>query len=105
MATRIRASRWSQYFSLGIYVLFVTLAQPIVPVLEGKYDDNSLITLAATASLLLPLPLIVAASMSQFSAVVADILAAAANMKEARDRKSTRLNSSHTDITRMPSSA
>lgn len=24
--TRIRASRWSQYFSLGVYVLFVTLA-------------------------------------------------------------------------------
>jgi len=81
-STRIRASRWSQYFSLSIYILFVALAQPLVSVLEGVYDDNSLIVLAATASLLLPIPLIIAASMSQFSAAVADTLAAAANLKE-----------------------
>lgn len=80
--TRIRASRWSQYFSLSVYVLFVALAVPIVPVLNGIYDDNSLITLAATASVLLPIPLIIAASLSQFSAAVADTLAAAANIKE-----------------------
>jgi len=80
--TRIRASRWSQYFSLGVYVVFVLLAQPIVPVLGGKYTDNSLITLAATASLLLPLPLVIAASLSQFSAAVADTLAAVANIQE-----------------------
>jgi len=89
--TRIRASRWSQYFSLATYLLFVALAQPIVSVLDGNYTDSSLITLAATASLLLPLPLIVAAGMSQFSAAVADTLAAAANMQEAsRQRISTR---------------
>ena len=81
--TRIRASRWSQYFSLGVYVLFVALAQPIVHVLNGNYADNSLVKLAATASLLLPVPLIIAASLSQFSAAVADTLAAAANMQEA----------------------
>ncbi len=80
--TRIKASRWSQYFSLSVYVLFVALAQPIVPVLNGIYGDNSLITLAATASLLLPIPLIIAAGMSQFSAAVADTLAAAENLKE-----------------------
>lgn len=85
--TRIRASRWSQYFSLGVYVLFVALAQPIVPVLNGNYGDNSLLTLAATASLLLPLPLIVAASMSQFSAAVADTLAAVANIQEASHQR------------------
>lgn len=89
--TRIRASRWSQYFSLATYVLFVALAQPIVSVLDGNYADSSLIKLAATASLLLPLPLIVAAGMSQFSAAVADTLAAAANMQEAsRQRISAR---------------
>ena len=86
-STRIRASRWSQYFSLSIYVLFVMLAQPIVPVLNGTYNDNSLITLTATASLLLPLPLIIAASMSQFSAAVADTLAAAANIQEASQQR------------------
>jgi len=85
--TRIRASRWSQYFSLSIYILFVALAQPIVSVLKGEYGDNSLIILAATASVLLPLPLIVAASLSQFSAAVADTLAAAANMREASQQR------------------
>ncbi len=89
--TRIQASRWAQYFSLGVYVLFVALAQPLVAVLKGNYGDNSLITLAATASLLLPLPLIVTASLSQFSAAVADTIAAAANMQEAsRQRIGTR---------------
>lgn len=50
--------------------------------LNGIYGDNSLIILAATASLLLPIPLIIAAGMSQFSAAVADTLAAAENLKE-----------------------
>ena len=80
--TRIRASRWSQYFSLSVYVLFVTLAQPLVPVLNGEYGDNSLIALARAASVLLPIPLIIAAGLSQFSAAVADTLAAAANLSE-----------------------
>ena len=87
VSTRIRASRWSQFFSLSIYVLFVALAQPLVPALNGIYGDNSLITLAATASLLLPVPLIIAASMSQFSAAVADTLAAAATMTEASKQR------------------
>jgi len=81
--TRIRGARWSQYVSLTVYVIFVALAQPLVTVLNGEYGDNSLIRLAAAASVLLPLPLIVAAGLSQFSAAVADTLAAAANLKEA----------------------
>ena len=56
--TRIRSARLSQYLSLSIYVVFVALAQPLVPVLGGEYGENSLIKLAAAASLLLPLPLI-----------------------------------------------
>ncbi|MDQ7019550.1 MAG: hypothetical protein Q9M33_10310 [Robiginitomaculum sp.] len=85
--TRIRASRWSQYFSLSIYVLFVALAQPILPVLNGQYEDNSLITLAATAAVFLPLPLIIAAVLSQFSAAVADALAAVSNIQEASKQR------------------
>lgn len=80
--TRIRAARWSQYLSLSVYVLFVTLAMPVVPVLKGQYGDNSLIALAATVAMWLPVPLIVAAAMSQFSAAVADTVAAAANLHE-----------------------
>lgn len=80
--TRIRASRWSQYVSLGVYVAFVALALPIVSVLNGTYTDNSLVRLAAEVSELLAVPLIVGAGLSQFSAAVADTLAAAANMEE-----------------------
>lgn len=80
--TRIRASRWSQYFSLSVYVVFVTLAIPVVPVLNGQYGDNSLIALAGAVALWLPVPLIAAAALSQFSAAVADTVAAAANLEE-----------------------
>jgi len=87
VSTRILASRWSQYFSLSIYVLFVVLAQPIVSQLNGVYGDNSLIFIAATASFLLPVPLIIAASVSQFSAAVADTIAAAENIREASKQR------------------
>lgn len=80
--TRIRASRWSQYVSLSVYVVFVALAMPVVPVLQGRYGDNSLIALAGAVALWLPVPLIVAAALSQFSAAVADTVAAAANLQE-----------------------
>ena len=80
--TRIKASRWSQYVSLGVYIVFVALAQPLVASLDGAYGENSLIALAGTASILLPIPLIIAATLSQFSAAVADTLAAAANLHE-----------------------
>jgi len=87
--TRIRASRWSQYVSLTVYVAFVALALPIVPVLNGQYTDNGLIKLAAAVSVLLSLPLIIAAGLSQFSAAVADTLAAAGNLEEVTRRRAT----------------
>jgi len=80
--TRIIASRWAQYLSLTVYVVFVALALPVVTTLNGVYSDNSLILLAAEVSVLLVTPLIIAAGLSQFSAAVADTLAAAANMVE-----------------------
>jgi len=61
---RIRASRWSQYLSLSVYIAFVALALPIVPVLNGEYDDNSLIRLAAAVSVLLATPLVFAAGLA-----------------------------------------
>ena len=80
--TRVRASRWSQIISTGVYLLFVALALPVVHTLNGKYDDNSLIALVGVAAGLLVVPLIVAAALSQFSAAVADTLAATGNMQE-----------------------
>ncbi|RLA44760.1 MAG: hypothetical protein DRQ97_10835, partial [Gammaproteobacteria bacterium] len=54
----------------------------LVHTLNGQYDDNSLIKLAGVASVLLVTPLVIAAAMSQFSAAVADTLAATGNMEE-----------------------
>jgi hypothetical protein len=61
---------------------FVALALPITHLLQGKYDDNSLIEIATFASPLLVAPLIIAAAMSQFSAAVADTMSATGNLEE-----------------------
>jgi hypothetical protein len=79
---RVSASRWSQIISTAVYIVFVTLALPVLHTLNGKYDDNSLIALVGVAAALLAVPLIVAAALSQFSAAVADTLAATGNMQE-----------------------
>ncbi|WP_193163714.1 hypothetical protein [Microbulbifer hainanensis] len=80
--TRIRASRLSQLISTGVYLVFIAVALPLVHTLDGHYDDNSLIQLAAAASGLLVAPLVIAAALSQFSAAVADTLAASGNLEE-----------------------
>jgi len=81
-ATRVKASRWSQIISTTVYLVFIAVAMPLVHTLNGQYDDNSLIKLAGVASVLLVTPLVIAAAMSQFSAAVADTLAATGNMEE-----------------------
>ena len=80
--TRISASRWSQIISSVVYVVFVALALPIVHNLHGQYNDNSLIQLAGFAAGILVIPLVLAAAMSQFSAAVADTMAATGNLEE-----------------------
>ena len=64
------------------HILFVAVALPVVHTLNGKYDDNSLIALVGVGAAALAVPLIVAAALSQFSAAVADTLAATGNMEE-----------------------
>ncbi len=80
--TRVRASRLSQLVAAVVYVAFVALAMPLVPSLNGAYDANSLFDLSMTASALLPIPLVLAATMSQFSASVADTVAAVGSAEE-----------------------
>ena len=75
-------SRWSQIISTIVYISFVALALPILHTLNGKYDDNSLIALVGIAAAALAIPLVIAAALSQFSAAVADTLAATGNMAE-----------------------
>jgi hypothetical protein len=80
--TRVRASRWSQILSTVVYVVFVALALPVVHTLNGHYNDNSLIELVRTAVPILVAPLVIAAALSQFSAAVADTMAATGNIEE-----------------------
>lgn len=80
--TRISASLWSQIISTFVYIIFVALSMPLAAALGGKYDDNSLLVMVGLATSLLVLPLIIAAALSQFSAAVADTIAATGNMEE-----------------------
>lgn len=85
--TRIRASRWSQFISAGIYIVFVALVTPIVYTLGGDYHDNSLIDLTRHAVAFMVVPLIIAAALSQFSAAVADVITSVGNIEEATGKR------------------
>jgi hypothetical protein len=76
----VSSCRSSQIVSTIIYVLFVAVATPLMHFLDGQAQDNGLLVLAAKASLLLPIPLVVTAVLSQFSAAVADVVAGGGNV-------------------------
>ncbi len=81
--TRIRSCRLSQIISTVVYLVFIALATPLMHFLGDTVKDNDLIMLAGKASVLLPLPLVIAALLSQFSAAVADTLGGSGNTVEA----------------------
>ena len=78
----MRSCRSSQIVSTIIYVLFVAVATPLMHFLGNQVEDNGLLLLAAKASVLLPIPLVIAAVLSQFSAAVADVVAGGGNVAE-----------------------
>ena len=81
-ATRIKSCRLSQIVSTVVYLVFIVLATPLMHFLGDTVKDNDLIMLAGKASLLLPIPLVCAAVLSQFSAAVADTMGGGGNMVE-----------------------
>jgi hypothetical protein len=81
--TRIRSCRLSQIISTAVYIVFILLSIPLMHFLGKKVEDNALIMLAGKASVLLPIPLVIAAVLSQFSAAVADTIGGGGNMVEA----------------------
>ena len=81
--TRIRSCRLSQIVSTTVYIVFILLATPLMHFLGAEVEDNALIMLAGKASVLLPVPLVIAAVLSQFSAAVADTIGGGGNMVEA----------------------
>jgi len=84
---RIKSCRLSQIIAAAVYIVFIAVAIPLMHYLTGPVRDDSLIVLAGKASMLLPVPLIAAAVLSQFSAAVADTLGGQGNMVEATRKK------------------
>ena len=87
--TRIKACRWSQIISTVVYLIFIALATPLMHFLGGSVEDNALIMLAGKAATWLPVPLVAAAVLSQFSAAVADTMGGGGNMVEATHKHVT----------------
>ena len=79
---RVWSCRSSQIVSTFIYLLFVAVATPLMHFLGNQVEDNGLLKLAAKASVLLPIPLVIAAVLSQFSAAVADVVGGGGNVAE-----------------------
>lgn len=79
---RIRSCRSSQLVSTFIYLVFIAAATPLMYFLEGKVEGNGLLKIAAKAAAFLPIALVIAAVLSQFSAAVADVVGGGGTVAE-----------------------
>lgn len=88
---RLHSMRFAQILSAIIYICFAILILPLIHFLpSGHMDETAIIGLSRHASVVLPLMLIGAAVMSQFSAAVADTLGSGGLLfEESRKRVST----------------
>ncbi len=91
---RARSMHLAQVLAGVIYIAFVTLAMPLM----GSYtreapNETSIIELSGNITLVLPLMLVLAATMSQFSASIADTIGAGGVVEnESRRRLSSRVS-------------
>ncbi len=79
--TRVQASRASQLISTSVYISLVAVATPLMAIASGKAPDSDLLDLVNRAVPALALPLVIGAVLSQFSAAVADTVAAHGNLR------------------------
>jgi len=86
-ATRIRSMRFAQLIAAGIYVVFVGLSLPLLTGGERTISETALITVAENVAWVLPGMLIIAATMSQFSAAVADTIGGGGLFAEGTDHR------------------
>ncbi len=87
--TRIRTMRYAQILSGAVYLLFIGLALPLLGDFHEQRDETAIITLSAMVAAVLPVMLIVAAVMSQFSAAVADTAGSGGLLAETSGRRVT----------------
>ncbi|RMG18866.1 MAG: hypothetical protein D6731_01035 [Planctomycetota bacterium] len=81
-SVRVRTMRWAQLLAGAIYLTFVGLCLPSLKELPPRVDETAIIDLAGEVAGVLPLLLVLAATMSQFSAAVADTVGAAGLLSE-----------------------
>jgi hypothetical protein len=82
--TRVNASRLSQLISAWVYISLVVVATPLMVDTAGHFSDDNLLDLIERSAPALALPLVVGAVLSQFSAAVADTVAAHGNLRVLR---------------------
>ena len=74
---RVRSMLLAQWLAGFIYIAFVALAMPLFTVNEGTVpNETEIIHLSARVAMVLPVLLVIAAAMSQFSAAIADTIGA-----------------------------
>jgi len=91
---RSRSMLLAQIVAGVIYVAFVVLSMPLMgPLARSHPDETAIIHLSGAITLVLPIMLVFAAAMSQFSAAVADTIGAGGVVeKEAHGRISMHLS-------------
>lgn len=73
---RIKTCRLAQIIATIIYITLVILTLPLIYLIPTEaISENALLVIAASVFKLLPIPLVIAAIFSQFSAAVADTVA------------------------------
>lgn len=88
--TRIKGMQLAQILSAVIYIGFVWLVTPILYLIPaGDVDETAIIDLLSNVAFVLPVMLVIAATMSQFSAAVADTLGAGGLLVEETNNKIT----------------
>lgn len=80
--TRVWASRIAQLVAASIYVGFVAVATPLMGLGTPAGADNTLLDITGRVAPLLALPLALSAVLSQFSAGIADTVAADGNLRK-----------------------
>jgi hypothetical protein len=79
--TRVWASRLAQLVAASIYLGFVAVATPVMGLGTADGPDGTLLSITARVAPWLAVPLVLSAVLSQFSAAVADTVAAEGNLR------------------------
>lgn len=84
--TRVRASRIAQLVATAVYLVLVAVATPVMGLGTSAGADTTLLDITDRVAPLLALPLVLTAVLSQFSAAIADTVAAGGNLRGLWDR-------------------